>query len=162
MQAGGLVTNFYDTVVEYGRRHGKVDAQIRQALDDVIFVYGSNLSGIHGAGAAKDAFKYWGAFMGEGLGLQGQSYAIPTKDHNINTLPLYVIRFFVRQFIQFAKEYADYEYQVTAIGCGLAGYTPEQIAPMFVGAPAHVHLPFGWRQIISDYETNRKLSKLPF
>lgn len=129
------------------------------ALDQIIFVFGSNLKGAHGAGAALDAFDFWGAVMMKGVGAYGNSYAIPTKDHVIETLPLYVIKFFVRQFVRYANASPHLEFQVTAIGCGLAGYTPEQIAPMFRGATDNVHLPIGWREIIEANTTRTKFGK---
>ena len=110
-----------------------------------IFVFGSNLAGIHGAGAARFAVVNHGARYRQGIGLQGNSYAIPTKDHHINTLPLDEIQKHVDVFIQFAKEHSLLEFQVTRIGCGLAGYTDSDIAPMFKGAPANCQLPEGWR-----------------
>jgi len=98
-----------------------------------VLVFGSNLAGIHGAGAAKFALNY-GAVYGEGIGLFGQTYAIPTKDHNIKTLPISTIRSFVDEFIEFAKENTDKVFLVTPIGCKLAGYKYSQIAPLFSAA----------------------------
>jgi len=100
----------------------------------MIFVFGSNLSGIHGAGAAKFALDHHGAKWGQGVGLQGNSYAIPTKDKNITTLPLTEIKMYVDHFLLFAED-SDLTFQVTRIGCGLAGYTEKDIAPMFREAP---------------------------
>ena len=110
-----------------------------------IFVFGSNLAGIHGAGAARFAVINHGARYRQGIGLQGNSYAIPTKDHHIKTLPLDEIQKHVDVFIQFAKEHSLLEFQVTRIGCGLAGYTDSDIAPMFKDAPSNCQLPDGWR-----------------
>ena len=110
-----------------------------------IFVFGSNLAGIHGAGAARFAVINHGARYRQGIGLQGNSYAIPTKDHHINTLPLDEIQKHVDVFIQFAKENPQLTFEVTRIGCGLAGYTDFQIAPMFEFASANCQLPDGWR-----------------
>jgi hypothetical protein len=112
----------------------------------MIFVFGSNLSGHHGAGAARHAYIHYGARYGIGIGRTGESYAIPTKDERIRTLPLSRIQGYVEEFIKYAKEHPELDFQVTAIGCGLAGYTPHQIAPMFVGAPDNCHLPIGWRE----------------
>ncbi len=100
-----------------------------------VFVFGSNLAGRHGAGAALDAVNEYGAIWGQGKGLQGNSYAIPTKDRDLNTLPLAMIHVYVREFLDFAKRTPDTLYQVTAIGCGFAGYEPSDIAPMFMLAP---------------------------
>lgn len=110
-----------------------------------IFVFGSNLSGIHGAGAAKFARENHGAILGKGTGLQGNSYAIPTKDWQIKTLPLSNIKPFVDEFLVFASQHPEMRFNVTRIGCGLAGYTDKDIAPMFRGAPENCTLPEGWR-----------------
>lgn len=106
-----------------------------------IFVFGSNLAGRHGAGAALFAAKNHGAVYGVGMGLQGNSYAIPTKNRNIETLPLGYIQEYVDIFIKYARANPDLQFQLTAIGCGLAGYKPEQIAPMFAQVPPNVQLP---------------------
>lgn len=106
-----------------------------------IFVFGSNLAGVHGAGSARAAVLNYGAIYGQGVGLQGSSYAIPTKDHRLNTLPLERIKPFVSEFILHASMYPENLYNVVEIGCGLAGYSPNQIAPMFREAPQNVHLP---------------------
>ena len=105
------------------------------------FVFGSNESGRHGAGAAAHAFKYFGAIWGKGVGLFGQSYAIPTKDKSIETLPLTSIKKYVDEFLLFAKEHPELTFHVTAIGCGLAGYTAPDIAPMFRNSPNNCILP---------------------
>lgn len=110
-----------------------------------IFVFGSNLAGRHGAGAALTAFRQHGAIYGQGIGIQGNSYGIPTKDENIRTLPLNKIQRYVDQFIRFAELNPEMEFQVTRIGCGLAGYEDKDIAPMFVDAPRNCILPVGWR-----------------
>ena len=106
-----------------------------------IFVFGSNLAGRHGKGAALFARKHHGAIYGQGEGLQGTSYAIPTKDEHLRTLPLYVICDYVDQFVQFAEAHQELTFNVTPIGCGLAGYTPEQIAPFFEQVTQNVRLP---------------------
>jgi hypothetical protein len=110
-----------------------------------IFVFGSNRMGLHGGGAALYAQRFCGALMGYGEGLQGSSYGIPTKDESIRTLPLSAIAGHVRTFLEFARSRPDLTFFVTRIGCGLAGYVDEQIAPMFAGAPNNVELPTGWR-----------------
>ncbi len=110
-----------------------------------IFVFGSNMAGRHGKGAALFAFQKRGALYGQGYGLQGNSFAIPTKDERIRTLPLPYIRIWVDLFIEFAREHPELEFEVTRIGCGLAGYTDKDIAPMFRNAPINCELPEGWR-----------------
>jgi hypothetical protein len=106
-----------------------------------IFVFGSNLAGRHGKGAALEAKMKHGAIYGRGFGLQGASYAIPTKEENLRTLPLSRIERFVHGFLADAADRPDLTFRLTAIGCGLAGYTPADIAPMFRGAPPNVILP---------------------
>jgi hypothetical protein len=110
-----------------------------------IFVFGSNLAGRHGAGAAAAALRLYGAIYGVGVGLQGNSYGIPTKDARVQTLPLSAISGYVHQFIAFAGQHPTWVFNVTRIGCGLAGYTDSDIAPMFHDAPANCNLPEGWR-----------------
>jgi hypothetical protein len=112
----------------------------------MIFVFGSNLAGRHGKGAALEARQKHGAIYGEGIGLQGNSYAIPTKDRYLNTLELQDIRLYVDNFVMFAARHPEMEFNVTRIGCGLAGYTDADIAPMFKDAPENCKLPDGWRQ----------------
>lgn len=96
-----------------------------------IFVFGSNVAGRHGAGAAKIAMQKFGAVYGIGFGKIGNSYAIPTKDENIETLPIQHISDYVGVFIDYAKAHPELNFFITSIGCGLAGYKPEQIAPLF-------------------------------
>ncbi len=107
----------------------------------MIFVFGSNLAGRHGAGAAKFAVQHHGAIYGQGWGLQGKSFAIPTKDRYIKTLPLETIRLYVERFKMFAEEHPELQFQLTPIGCGLAGYTYEDIGPMFKNSPSNVVIP---------------------
>ncbi len=109
-----------------------------------IFVFGSNTAGVHGAGAALEAYDHYGAIWYKGEGLQGTSYGIPTKDNGLITLPLEEVRQYVDHFIEFAKSRPDLHFFVTRIGCGLAGYRDEQIAPMFKGAPENCEMPHGW------------------
>lgn len=107
----------------------------------MIFVFGSNLAGIHGAGAANHAFQHEGAKWGQGIGLAGNSYAIPTKSRALRTLSLKAIKSFVDVFIENAQMDPTVQYNVTRIGCGLAGYKDKDIAPLFKDAPANCHLP---------------------
>ncbi|HEY1878487.1 MAG TPA: hypothetical protein VGG68_00995 [Caulobacteraceae bacterium] len=111
-----------------------------------VFVFGSNLAGRHGKGAALMAVRNYGAIYGQGVGPQGNSYAIPTKDRYLNTLPLDRIAPYVARFLAYARGHDDTVFALTPIGCGLAGYTPQEIAPMFRDAPANVILPasFVW------------------
>lgn len=115
---------------------------ITNLSDGEVFVFGSNEAGIHGAGAAKTALQ-WGAIYGKGFGMQGNTFALPTKDHNIVTLNTTSISNYVNQFLIYAKLTKDKTFLVTEIGCGLAGFTPEDIAPLFKDAISinNVHLP---------------------
>lgn len=99
---------------------------ISKLAPNEVFVFGSNLEGIHGGGAALTAYKKFGAVWGQGTGLQGQSYGIPTMQGGVETIKPYV-----DEFIQFAKEHPNLRFLVTPIGCGIAGFTPSQIAPLF-------------------------------
>ena len=110
-----------------------------------VFVFGSNEAGRHGAGAALFARENHGAVYGVGVGRTGDSYAIPTKDKNIKTLPLAVIEKYVSEFIKYAAQHPATVFNVTRIGCGLAGYKDEDIAPMFKDAPSNCNLPKEWK-----------------
>ena len=94
-----------------------------------IFVFGSNLAGAHGGGAARVAYERFGAIWGLGVGLAGQSYAIPTMHGGVDA-----IRPYVDQFIEFAKTRKDLKFFVTRIGCGIAGFLDKDIAPLFKSA----------------------------
>lgn len=113
-----------------------------------IFVFGSNLAGRHGKGAALYARQHHGAIYGQGIGHQGNSYAIPTKDHNIRTLPITTIATYVQQFLSYAANNPELTFQLTPIGCGLAGYQYSQIAPLFTGAPPNVQIPTEFQPFI--------------
>ena len=112
-----------------------------------IFVFGSNLAGAHGAGAARAALRY-GAKLGAGNGLVGRTYAIPTKDHSIQTLSLVAVEQYINDFVEFATMQSAMSFFVTRIGCGLAGYTDAQIAPLFYGAPPNCNFAEQWKQYL--------------
>ena len=99
--------------------------------ENEIFVFGSNEAGIHGAGAARIAFLKFGAEMGLGNGLSGNSYAIPTKDRNVETLPLDKVKSYIDEFISFVLKHQNLTFYLTKIGCGLAGFTIEEIKNIF-------------------------------
>ena len=109
---------------------------------DYIFVFGSNLAGRHGAGAALHALKHHGAIYGCGSGPQGDSYALPTKDSSLNSLPLLSVYLNVCDFLTYVRDHPELDFQVTQIGCGYAGFTPRQIAPLFFTTPAKLLLRF--------------------
>lgn len=110
-----------------------------------IFVFGSNLRGMHGGGAARTAYEKFGAVWGQGVGLQGQSYAIPTMQGDIET-----IRPYVDDFILFAKIHENLVFLVTPIGCGIAGFRTDDIAPLFKDAIAedNIVLPESFERVI--------------
>ena len=155
-----------DGSFELGERLLNIEKIVYQAVDDIakafslpekmfepvrdrpdrIFVFGSNLAGYHGAGAAYEAVRLWGAKMTVGFGPTGQSYAIPTKDKDIQTLPLTRIAVYTGEFASYASKHPELTFLVTRIGCGLAGYTDEEMAPLFKDCIylSNVVLPYGW------------------
>ena len=115
--------------------------RITELGENEVFVFGSNLAGAHGGGAALLAYRKIGAIWGQGVGLQGQSYGIPTMHGGVDAIKPYV-----DEFIEFAKTRPDLTFLVTRVGCGIAGFTNEEISPLF--AKAHevpnIVLPAGW------------------
>ena len=99
---------------------------ITELKENEIFVFGSNLEGMHGGGAARLAYEKFGAIWGQGVGLQGQSYGIPTMHGGVDAIKPYV-----DEFIEFAKSHPEMTFLVTRIGCGIAGFRDEEIAPLF-------------------------------
>ena len=114
---------------------------ITELRPDEIFVFGSNLGGMHGGGAAYVAYRKFGAIMGQGVGLQGQSYAIPTMQGGVETIKPYV-----DEFIEFAKAHPELTFLVTRIGSGIAGFRDEEISSLFEKAHdvENIVLPEGW------------------
>ena len=112
-----------------------------------IFVFGSNTEGRHGKGAAATARTQYGAIYGQARGRQGDAYAIVTKDLALGkrSIPLAFIQLEVNTFLKYAADHPCDQFQVTAIGCGLAGYHDSEIAPMFKSSPANVTLPPQWQ-----------------
>ena len=121
-----------------------------QAPKDEIFVFGSNEAGLHGAGAARAALQHYGARYGKGFGPEGRSFAIPTKDEYIKTLPLSEIVPYVKAFILYAKTHPTKKFFMTRIGCGLAGYEDRDIAPLFRGSPTNINFPEDWQTYLED------------
>ena len=111
---------------------------ITTLADDEVFVFGSNLEGLHGGGAALLAYERFGAVWGQGTGLQGKSYGIPTMHGGIDTIAPYV-----DEFIAFAREHRELRFLVTEIGCGIAGFTVGEMAPLFKDAmdEENIYLP---------------------
>ena len=141
-----MIKNVTDTV----RLHNAL-----KPMGHLIFVFGSNEAGIHGAGAARVALEQWGARRTKGIGLVGQSFAIPTKDRTIrHTLSLPVIKGYVDEFLMFAHLVPDTEFQVTCIGCGLAGLKHEDVAPMFRMGTKNLFFDDLWKPWLEDYGFN--------
>lgn len=113
-----------------------------------IFVFGSNLAGRHGKGAALHARTHHGAKLGVGEGLTGNAYALPTKDERLNVRSLTDILISVDKFITVARKASNLTFYVTKVGCGLAGYRDEDIAPMFRGAPSNCKFHDDWLKYI--------------
>ena len=111
-----------------------------------IFVFGSNLNGWHGKGAALYARQNHGAEYGRGWGRTGSAYAIPTKNERLRAIPLVDIARYVKMFLTYAEAHPELTFKVTAIGTGLAGYKHEEIGPMFAEAPKNCILPDEWQQ----------------
>ena len=137
-------TRNYHEMSEF--KHRITPENISSLKDNEIFVFGSNLAGAHAGGAARVAVVKFGAIMGQGVGLQGQSYAIPTMQGGPDTILPYV-----EEFIRFADMHPELTFLVTKIGCGIAGFTPAEIAPLFAGAVnvPNIHLPMDfWRELV--------------
>lgn len=124
---------------------------ITSLKDNEIFVFGSNYAGRHGKGSALTARRKFGAKMGQGQGLQGRSYGICTKDRKLKVLSLSAIATQVEGFLRFAAANPQLHFLVTPIGCGLAGYSPKDIAPLFLSnwIPDNVALPESFWKLIS-------------
>ena len=129
----------------YNRRY--TPERISSLAENEIFVFGSNLAGYHGGGAARIARENFGAVWGQGVGLQGQSYAIPTMQGGVETIKPYV-----DEFIDFARTHAQYTFLVTRIACGIAGFRPSEIAPLFANAinVENVILPEDFVEVIQE------------
>ena len=119
--------------------------RISELNEGEIFVFGSNLKGMHAGGAAYVALEKFGAKLGQGVGLQGQSYAIPTMQGGVDS-----IRPYVNEFIAYAQFHTEMKFLVTRIGCGIAGYKDGEIAPLFRNAVAveNIYLPEAWWAIL--------------
>ena len=132
---------------EKARAARTTPARVTSLAPGQIFVFGSNLQGHHLAGAAAFAYARFGAVMGQGVGLQGRSYAIPTMQGGVETIKPYV-----DEFIEFAAQHPEMTFLVTPVGCGIAGFTPEEIAPLFEGAVAlsNVWLPWEFWTVLNQ------------
>lgn len=126
---------------------------IDKLADNEIFVFGSNLQGQHGGGAARTAYKHFGAEWGTGVGPTGQCYAIPTMHGDIEDIKPYV-----DQFIEYAKQNPEKMFLVTRIGCGIAGFRDEQMAPLFAEAVplTNIYMPLKWMNILLKANKSQK------
>jgi hypothetical protein len=120
----------------------------------MIFVFGSNELGIHGGGAARVAREKHGAVLHQGFGPQGNSFAIPTCSKPTgepgSEIPISKVRYYVACFLMYAATHPELDFQVTQVGCGLAGWKPEQIAPMFWDAPDNCFFDSAWKPWLTD------------
>ena len=135
------------TMKETYIKHRYTPEKIESLREGEIFVFGSNLAGHHGGGAANIAFKKFDAIWGQGVGLQGQCYAIPTMQGGVDTIKPYV-----EEFVSFAKQHSEFTFLVTKIGCGIAGFSEEEIAPLFMNAlqVENIVLPESFENIIKS------------
>ena len=119
---------------------------IASLAENEIFVFGSNLAGMHGGGAARTAHQKFGAEWGVGVGMTGRCYAIPTMHGGVDKIKPYV-----DEFIEFAKAHGEYRFLVTRIGCGIAGFRDEDIAPLFRDAlkVENIYLPGSFIEVLS-------------
>ena len=138
--------NIFNNSCMEDKKKGRITPSWIDSLkENEIFVFGSNLAGMHGGGAARIARLHFGAVMGKGVGLQGQSYAIPTMQGGVET-----IRPYVDDFIAYAKHHQELHFLVTPIGCGIAGFEAEDIAPLFESAKEmkNISLPESFWEVI--------------
>lgn len=120
---------------------------INKLGENEIFVFGSNLQGQHGGGAARVAYEQFGAVWGQGVGLYGKTYAIPTMHGGVD-----MIKPYVDEFIAFARLHPELKFLVTRIGCGIAGFTDEEMAPLFAEASSvtNIFLPESFYNVLSE------------
>ena len=144
--------NQYATYKKYMVEEYFTPDNITALRENEVFVFGSNLAGNHSGGAARVAKRLFGAKMGQGVGMQGQSYAIPTMQGEVETIKPYVDEFF-----EFARQHPELTFYVTRIGCGIAGFTDEQIAPLFKEAHSlmNVIVPLSFVQVWANEESSK-------
>ena len=121
---------------------------VKSLPEDTIFVFGSNMAGTHAGGAAKTAHLHFGAMKGVGRGWSGQSFAIPTMNEHLQQMPLSQIQHYIDDFKIYTKNHPKSKYFVTSVGCGVAGYKVEEIAPMFKGISHNVIFPASFRPFV--------------
>jgi hypothetical protein len=120
-----------------------------------IFVFSSNLAGKHNKAQAQIALKEFGAVYGQGEGLQGKSYAVATCDQNFDPLPIVRIQEAINRFMQFARKHPEMHFDISPIGCDIAGYAPAEIASFFAGRPPNCRLPAEF-ELISNAVTKAR------
>ena len=148
------IINRFNAACAKGAMLRLTPAQITKLAEGEIFVFGSNLAGMHAGGAARTAIEKFGAIWGQGVGLQGQSYAIPTMQGGVDT-----IRPYVNEFIAFAKQHSELRFYVTPIGCGIAGFTSAEIAPLFKDASfvENIFLPKSFWNVLESQNINQEI-----
>ena len=130
---------------------------ITELKENEIFCFGSNTKGRHGKGSAKLAMK-WGAKYGQGFGIQGQTFAIPTMTGHFQKLSLEKIKDYCKRFISYAAEHPGLKFYVTEIGCGLAKFDAKDIAPFFAGCDkmSNVYLPKNFWRVLQHTEIKKE------
>lgn len=125
-------------------------SMVRSLAENEIFVFGSNLAGSHGGGAARCAYEHFGAQWGVGTGIQGQSYAIPTMHGGLED-----IRPYVDEFLDYAQSHPEKQFLLTRIGCGIAGFRDSSMAPLFLRAMEmpNISIPAEWLPILTDLQS---------
>ena len=128
--------------------HYHDESIVKSLPEDTIFVFGSNMAGTHAGGAAKTALLHFGAMKGVGRGWAGQSFAIPTMNEHLQQMPLSQIQHYIDDFKIYTKNHPKSKYFITSVGCGVAGYKVEEIAPMFKGISHNVIFPVSFRPFV--------------
>ncbi|MFW1734488.1 hypothetical protein ACG94V_14040 [Acinetobacter sp. ULE_I001] len=128
--------------------HYHDESIIKTLPEDTVFVFGSNMAGTHQGGAAKTAHLHFGATKGVGRGWAGQSFAIPTMNEHLQQMPLSQIQHYIDDFKIYTKNHPKIKYFITSVGCGVAGYKVEEIAPMFKGISRNVIFPASFRPFV--------------
>lgn len=128
--------------------HYHDESIVKNLAEDTLFVFGSNLAGTHAGGAAKIAHLHFGASKGVGRGWAGQSFAIPTMNEHLQQMPLSQIQHYIDDFKIYVKHHPKLKFFITAVGCGVAGYKVEEIAPMFKGIGQSVIFPESFRPFV--------------
>lgn len=126
------------------------ESAVNELPPNQVFVFGSNLAGLHRGGAARTAKEYFGALQGVGRGWSGQSFAIPTLNEHFQPMPLSQIAHYIEDFKIYTKNHPSITYFVTSVGCGGAGYQPKDIAPLFKGISNNVILPIRFKSFVED------------